>query len=482
MLRTSVKLKGHRFERTKCSILFYEEKFFSIKKKSDDEPKEREPEVVKIPMKINEDGEDSRSNTSYVKVNAIEFFDNKAENVMGVLDVLKHRVVAPRRLDNEGEEAKSFVHFLKFVCMDTARYTLDSICKTARQELWDQEFAGNNAIDIVEEDVVRDESQLYLLIEEDWQPVPEGHDNVEAYRIFLLKEYRRMMMNGIYQVVFGADAYRAFRDQKEYLKTAIVKPFGVSVEAAFRRVDVIANLMTHFPPTARRGRMANSAQWALFEDEKNLNDEDIREIKYNLLPEPYKEKMDNLEEDWVEMTYAKFLLEAQKCEQADKRATELARSRNNKGNNKNNRKKRKHDDAGDESDEDRSSKRSKKHSRNSKSGRDRDASRPPRQCELCKAAGAPEQVYRSHYTNQCNKVDEYKKKLQFKSSKGRSEFRTTERPTAEQINDMTAPEIALTNKCRYLEKKLKSYKKNSKKKGKKSDNSSISSMSSDDDF
>ena len=433
MLRTTIKLKGHRFDRTKCSIRFYEEKFFASSKKKDDDVREKEPESVKIPMKIDADGEDSRSNTSYVKLTAIEFFDNEAENVLNVLDVLKKRVVKPRRLDNGGEEAKALIHFLKFVCMDTARSTLDSIGKTARQELWDQEFAANEEIDIVEEDVVNDESQLYLLVAEEWDPLPEGHATQEAYRTHLLKEYLRMTLNGIYQVVFGADAYRAFRDQKEYLKTAIVKPYGVSVEAAFRRIDVIANLMTQFPPTARRGRMANSAQWALFEDEKNLNDEDIREIKYNLLPEPYKEKIDNLEEDWVEMSYTKFLLEAQKCEQADKKATDQARSRKDKNNNnKNNKGKRKHDDADDRSDDERSSKKRTKSSRKSKSGRDRETYRPTKQCELCKAAGAPEQVYRSHYTNQCNKVEDYKKSCS--SSRTSQLALSIERPSVRRRN------------------------------------------------
>ena len=33
------------------------------------------------------------------------------------------------------------------------------------------------------------------------------------------------------------------------------------------------------------------------------------------------------------------------------------------------------------------------------------------ECEICKAAGAPDFVYESHYTNQCKKKDEFKKAL-----------------------------------------------------------------------
>ena len=33
------------------------------------------------------------------------------------------------------------------------------------------------------------------------------------------------------------------------------------------------------------------------------------------------------------------------------------------------------------------------------------------ECELCKLDGSREFVYKSHYTNQCNKKSDYKKKM-----------------------------------------------------------------------
>ena len=39
-------------------------------------------------------------------------------------------------------------------------------------------------------------------------------------------------------------------------------------------------------------------------------------MKYNLLPETYQDRFDELELDWTEMTASKFLSEAQKYEDA----------------------------------------------------------------------------------------------------------------------------------------------------------------------
>ena len=43
-------------------------------------------------------------------------------------------------------------------------------------------------------------------------------------------------------------------------------------------------------------------------------------MKYNLLPENYQERFDELEVDWTEMDHAQFLSEAHKCEMKDRLA------------------------------------------------------------------------------------------------------------------------------------------------------------------
>ena len=44
-----------------------------------------------------------------------------------------------------------------------------------------------------------------------------------------------------------------------------------------------------------------------------------REMKYNLLPDEFQERFDELEVDWTDMSHAKFNAEAQKCKDADKK-------------------------------------------------------------------------------------------------------------------------------------------------------------------
>merc|ERR1712115_277960 len=48
-----------------------------------------------------------------------------------------------------------------------------------------------------------------------------------------------------------------------------------------------------------------------------------QEMKYNLLPDSFGDRFDELETDWTEMSKQKFLSEAQKCEAADKKKQKL---------------------------------------------------------------------------------------------------------------------------------------------------------------
>ena len=60
--------------------------------------------------------------------------------------------------------------------------------------------------------------------------------------------------------MFGTDAYRAYKTQKEYLTNKICKPVDVGVEESFRRVEVLTNYLLFFPPTGNRGKMATADQ------------------------------------------------------------------------------------------------------------------------------------------------------------------------------------------------------------------------------
>ena len=78
-----------------------------------------------------------------------------------------------------------------------------------------------------------------------------------------------------------------FKGQKIYMINPIVKPFEVSVETSFRRVETIANMMKYFPPSYNNGKEPSQAQWNKFMHVKKMPKEDKREISmislHNLL-------------------------------------------------------------------------------------------------------------------------------------------------------------------------------------------------------
>ena len=117
-------------------------------------------------------------------------------------------------------------------------------------------------------------------------------------------------MESVEFIIFEQEAYRTFKQQKDYLMNKIVKPFGVSVKAAFCRIKTLTSLLSYFPPPSSRGEMATAAQWEVFEEKKKNSNKDKRKMKYNLLPDLYTNRFNELEVDWTEMSNSKFLSEA----------------------------------------------------------------------------------------------------------------------------------------------------------------------------
>ena len=481
MIRYTKRVTGNKNDKARCFVPFYTEQFFATAKEDGEIIAPKEPKQVKFPVKLNEAEEATRANTTYVKVNAIDYFDSDVERLLGTYSVIDKRLIKPKNLGDDGQEAKQFLAFLTNVCTDTARSTLENVKKDVRQELWDNELAELGELDVTEENIVNDEQALFNLIENDWDEIPALHDEVEDFRRHLNVEYKRRVMNHLHQITFGADAYRAHKIQAKYLREQICKPYGATVEASFRRIDVLANMMEHFPPICKKATMANKTEWILFDDLKTLNAEDIRDIKYNILPASYQDKIDNLEEDWTEMTAAKFLSEAQKCEIKDlKERNHAKREKSTKDSKKGKKSKRRSN--GDDSDSDGGPPKRKKNGNfsNKKDRQTRGGDRPPRECILCKLAGAPETVYKSHFTNQCNRVDQHSKNLKSGSSRSSFNARKNEQRITERDDGSVDGEVNLAQHTRKLEKQMKkvALKKRSKKKKKAADESGYRTSSS----
>ena len=190
-------------------------------------------------------------------------------------------------------------------------------------------------------------------------------------------------------------------------------------------------------------------------------------MKYNLLPEGFQERFDELEVDWTEMPHAKFLSEAHKCEEADKKAR-LRKEKDDKSTAN----KRKRDDSQAGLACNQKNKNDKWKARQENSGRT--AAGQARFCELCKASGAPDFVCRSHNTKDCRKKGQYKRLLSGGAGsrqKAKNEFQSSEKKFRREFKVMA-------KRVKELENKVP---KKTRRRGENSDDSSFAS-STDDGF
>ena len=90
----------------------------------------------------------------------------------------------------------------------------------------------------------------------------------------------------MHPVVFRERYYDAYNEQKNYLKNEISKPFGVSMDKAFRQLDLLCKTLEYFPPPSDRDSIVTAEEWAAFEaGMKEVPTKHVRQYKFNLLPE-----------------------------------------------------------------------------------------------------------------------------------------------------------------------------------------------------
>ena len=248
--------------------------------------------------------------TSFL-VRTIKHFDNDVEGVLTSLSLLDKRVIKPKGIEDSCERTKVRQKMLQLICSETATQTLQEASKVARQHVYDEELHGQIMADEVREDVlVNDETAFFDFLEQEFDDIDDEFEDTLEYSQHFFQVYEMALWNQLNSIIFGQEAYRAFKQQKDYLMNKIVKPFGVSVEAAFRRIETLTSLLSYFPPPSSRGKMATAEQWEAFEKEKEITSKEKREMKYNLLPDVYADRFNELKVDWTEISNSKFLSEA----------------------------------------------------------------------------------------------------------------------------------------------------------------------------
>ena len=434
MTKTTTKTKGNRYEKARFHIPFYSKAFFDPdddKSEDGEGVKAKKESSVKIPIKIREDGDEQRGNMTAIEMKAITHFDDNVENVLESFVQLYDRIVKPKGIEDKDEEFKVVVQLLHIVCRGPADQTLQEALKVARTNVFDKYISEYEQDELMIEILKEDEKIFYECISKEWQPDELGDfASSEELNAFLHLEYKRNFWNYLHTVIFGADSYRSIKQQKDYMCHKIVKPFGISVEAAFRRIEIVASLMQYFPPPSNRGSTATREQWEKHEKNKKIKRVDKREWKYNLLPESFHDRFEELEKDWTEMSDSKFLAEAQKCAAMDAKD----RLKQVAARDKLKRKKEGEDDS--KSNLNGNQKATNSKSKKAKTGTKATYQGQARLCELCKMAGAPEHVFKTHYTNQCNKKEQYEKALSGSAGKRQAkvkEYRRTEKELKKEL-------------------------------------------------
>ena len=460
MPKSITKQKGHRFEKVRYHLPYYSSSFFEPNKETTEEGEVASVPTVQLPIKISLDGGEARSNVTHFKIKGITHFDNNVENVLESLSQLKERVIKPKGIADPNEEWKTTLQLLQIICQSgNANQTLQEATRIARTHIYEN-FVADNEDEVEEEILTGDDGAMFDYMEREFDDLSEDYDDTAAYTNHLFTEYKRSFWNHLNSVIFGQDAYRAFKTQKDYLLNKIIKPYGVPVEAAFRRVEVLCKYLEYFPPLGSRGKPTTDEQWEEFDEIKKIPTDVKREMKYNLLPDSFHDRFDELETDWSEMSSSKFLAEAQKFESADnKNRLKLEQQRAKL-------KRKKPEDNDSVSNLSRNQK--ERNATKLKKPKVVTPAGTARECELCKTAGAPEQVYRSHYTNQCRKRAEYAQAM----SGGAGERKKT-------VKEYKASEALLRKELKMAQAKAKKLSSRLSKRSKKNDASSISSVDSD---
>lgn len=459
MPKLTTKTKGHRFEKTKFHIPYYTTAFFNPDGEiEENETSTKKDSIIKLPIKIASDGDESRSNITHFEMKAISHFDNNVEAVLEAFSQLHEKVIKPKAIEDKNEEFKLTMKLLQILCNSgPASQTLQEATKIGRTYVYDLHIRDYD--DEAKKDILTsDEAAFIQYIEQPFTDIGTCNTTQE-FTAFLFQEYKRAIWNHLNSIIFGADYYRAFKQQKNYQMNQLCKPFNVPVEAAFRRIEIMCNLLLYFPPPSSRGQLATAEQWKQFEKIKELPSIIKREMKYNLLPEIFHDRFDELETDWTEMTDTKFLAEAQKCATVDaKERQKLTQSRENLKRKKSQMDKNEHTDSKldrAQNSKNASAKKRRQDIKTTNAGR-------ARLCELCKLAGAPEYVFNTHYTNHCRKKGDYAKSLSGNVAQRQSkvkEYKAYEKELKE--------ELKLINKVKKL--KLTRKKEESIESGEESD-------------
>ena len=146
-------LKGNRAADTRYHVRYYNKSFFNPKELEEGQEADSKTGTVKLPVKIDTNGGDTRSNVTYREIKGISHFENNVENVLEAQHQLHEHVIKPKGIQDPHELTTTTMRMMGLICNGgTANQTLQETGRIARQGIYDkhlQEYDEEDAEDIL---------------------------------------------------------------------------------------------------------------------------------------------------------------------------------------------------------------------------------------------------------------------------------------------------------------------------------------------
>ena len=233
------KEKGHRAHAViRCHIPYYNKYFFDPdgSEIEEGEIKSKKDKMIKIPVKIAANGNTSRDNVTSFEIRGISHFDGNIENVLETFMSLNESIIKPKAMEDPKEEFKMILKLLNLLSTSgPAKQTLQEATRKARVYVTHQLLALNHAdASGKEAQLIENEKLFFEFIEQEFTDLDrEIYPSSSEYTLYLFEEFKRHFWNSLHAIIFGADVYQAFKQQKDYLMRQIIKPFEFQWKSHF---------------------------------------------------------------------------------------------------------------------------------------------------------------------------------------------------------------------------------------------------------
>ena len=418
---TGKKIKGNKDD-AKHFIEFYDNDFFGI---VDDEAKEKKSKTVSLIVPIDDETtKNSKHNLAEHKVPKIEDFTDTEAVIKSILQ-LRNSVLIHKTDGTYNDRVKKEIQHIQLICNSGSVHTIFRGMTTESREIVFEKYMipfmlmpgdahekeitiNDHAIFCKKLDVTK-MSNAYLdtYFPEGVGTHPDRKKQTDIMRERIYRNYYQEFWTGMHQEMFGANRYRAFQLELEYMKHHIVKPYEVSIRKAMQRVDVLLTYLPFFPPRTVRSERPTDKEWASFNANEQVDDKIKRDIQYNMLPTSFRDSIDVWETDYETMDHSSFLLCLEKLEVKD------SKDRKERDDNKEKLKRKSEAASSGKSHptDNRKNNKDRDNKRNRRDNQKTTNSGKARFCNMCKMSGAPSFVYETHNAKDCKKREQYEKLL-----------------------------------------------------------------------